>query len=130
MSDLRQAAEREFDAVSRLSAWLRDYGDQKQKPFVEDLAIVLEMARKQLADPTDDEEPVTASWLDSLKELRSNGHSVWSTVSCFQVVDMCQRSGDHKIVPRLRADRYVIKWEPTRGDVRRLCRSLGIEVTK
>lgn len=29
------------EAISRLTAWIRDYGDQKQKPFIDDLTAVL-----------------------------------------------------------------------------------------
>ena len=41
--------ERTLDAITRLTAWLRDYGEGKSsKVFCEDLRIVLETAGKQL----------------------------------------------------------------------------------
>lgn len=32
-----------FASISRLSAWIRDYGSQKQKPFIDDLNAVISM---------------------------------------------------------------------------------------
>jgi len=36
--------ERDFDAISRLSAWLRDYGGRTTQVFQDDLACVLKIA--------------------------------------------------------------------------------------
>jgi len=38
--------EREFDAISRLEAWVRDFGDQKPPEFITDVETVLAMARE------------------------------------------------------------------------------------
>lgn len=41
------------DVVARLTAWIRDYGDQKQPAFVNDLSIVLAIARDALSKDGD-----------------------------------------------------------------------------
>lgn len=33
-----------YDSISRLTAWVRDYGDEKQKPWIDDIRNVLEAA--------------------------------------------------------------------------------------
>jgi len=38
--------EREFDAISRLTAWVRDYGHRHTDVFNADIEAVLDMARK------------------------------------------------------------------------------------
>ena len=38
--------EREFEAISRLSAWMRDFGKEKTPVFIADLELVLNMAKR------------------------------------------------------------------------------------
>ena len=40
--------EEQFEAISRTTAWLRDYGDAKPKPFVDMIRMLLEMAKESL----------------------------------------------------------------------------------
>lgn len=42
---MRDLSEEDWAAVGRLLAWVRDFGDQKQKPFVDDLRRVLGLLR-------------------------------------------------------------------------------------
>ena len=79
-------------------------------------------AIKYLAEhPEDDDEPVTEEWwIDrmpencQLKLTFSNNGQPWSS----------------HIVHKLSSQCIAIKAQETRGDVRRLCAALGIELTK
>ena len=39
---------RDEDAILRLTAWIREYGETKQQPFIDDLRAVLRIARSRL----------------------------------------------------------------------------------
>jgi len=43
--------EEQVQAISRTTAWLRDYGDTKPREFVDDLRVLMEMAKESQKKP-------------------------------------------------------------------------------
>lgn len=112
----------EREALTRARQWVADMGGIRDCYSWSDCKTLMEIALRE--HPADDDEPVTEEWLISLR-WAPEGYAAFTCLV-------------------LRHERHVLEWftedeslwlnercvhdNPTRGDVRRLCAALGVEL--
>ena len=128
MDDVREAAER-LRRIQRGDRVLEVY-ENRYMPIEEQYRVDLETVY-DAEHPADDGEPVTKDWLGSVgfalsfdKPFTSLGDGFYLVVTAFGRAAIEKRDS----LSRLREVR--LRDCKTRGDVRRLCKALGVELSE
>lgn len=122
-------------AVSRLTAWLRDYGDDKakandtSKAFIGDVTMVVMAAKEQLRQhPADENEPCTQEWLMAIGFEEVGYWTYERKLFLSPITVRAYAREGRRWDLSLFAGEHHIKDNPTRGEIRQLCRSLAVEL--
>lgn len=76
-----------LDAILRLEAWVRNFGHEKQKPFIDDVSELLRYAREQYSRPESEAERVLREWGEAMlkwSDARRRKHPDWTKVHQLQ----------------------------------------------
>ena len=131
MSDAPMKRDGEI-AVERLTAWLRDYGDEKPRVFIGDVSHAVLMAKQLLREhPADEDEPITCEWLSMLTTRQQDAHLTGRFIWVIAAGRFCAFIVTFEPPVRqflFQANGQALIVVKTRGDVRRLTTALGIDL--